>query len=365
MKQLGIGILLVLVLAGAGVSMVQVTSETYAVLTVAVHDVYGNPLDNVRVSVSYQYPRPEDASIPDQFTVQGTASFTLKAYRTYYVTVVKAGFSPHSELVELEEDTTFAVVMEYQQPLPELHVTRFTIQPDDVGPGEQFELLLVIENEGTGDALNVTIFFASTEFFSPIQPSSSAYFNRVDVGRAVSVNQRYAVSGEAPSGVYDLELTISYQDPSITSHTTQETVSISIRRKLLLKLLNISYPRELDQGQTFTFSVDVANGGRFAVNGIYLEVMSDMDWEYTSYYIGSLEAGDFDTFESDVTSSVPGEHYFTMKMGFVDDFNRQRYQETSFTITVLEVVKERLNLPEEKGLWDRFIEFLKAFLGLR
>ncbi|MBU7015211.1 MAG: hypothetical protein HXS43_10315 [Theionarchaea archaeon] len=53
-----------------------------------------------------------------------------------------------------------------------------------------------------------------------------------------------------------------------------------------------------------------------------------------------------------------------MKMGFVDDFNRQRYQETSFTITVHEVVKERLSLPEEKGLWDRFIEFLKAFLGL-
>lgn len=362
MKTLWPGIVLVLLLVGTG-SVVQVTSEPYAVLTIAVCDVYRTTIDNARVSVSYCYPRPEDASIPDVFTVDGVASFTLKAFREYTVTITKSGFSSYSELIELEEDTTLEVTMEYQQQVPELHIKRYTVQPDDVSPGGQFEVLLVIGNEGTGDALNVSVFFASTEFISPVQPSSSRHFNRLDVGKERSANQMYAVSGEAPSGVYDLELTISYQDPSATFHTTQQTVSVSITRTPLLRLLNSDFPQEVDQGQTFTFSVDVANIGRFAVNGVYLEIVSDMNWEYISYYIGNLEAGDFDSFESEVISYEPGEHDFTMKMAFIDELNRERYQETPFKVTVLEIVEES-RPQEEKGLWDRFIEFLKALLGL-
>ncbi|MGC1122458.1 MAG: hypothetical protein WBA22_15305 [Candidatus Methanofastidiosia archaeon] len=364
MKKEWLGIILVLSLAGAGVSTVRVTAEDYAVLTVAVYDVYENRIDSARVSVSYVYPRPEDASIPDQFTEKGTASFTLKVDREYIVTVTKAGFAPHSELVEFEEETTLVVTMEYQQNLPELHVKRYTVTPDQVGSGEQFQLHLVIENEGTGDALNVSVFFAPSQVFSPVQPSSSAYFERLDMGKVVSVIQMFAVSGEALSGVYDLGLTISYQDPLTMPHTVQETMGISILRKPLLKLLNIDCPQEVDQGNTFTFSVDVANIGRFVVNGVYLEVKSDMNWEYTSYYIGSLEAGDFDTFESEVTPHEPGEHHFTVRTGFVDDFNREHYQEASFAVTVREIVEESPPPAEEKGLWDRFIEFLKAFLGL-
>ncbi|MBU7022726.1 MAG: hypothetical protein HXS40_01050 [Theionarchaea archaeon] len=363
MKKSWVGIVLVLLLAGVSTSTVRLTAEDYAVLTVDVHDIYGDSIDSARVSVSFLHPRPEDASIPDQFTVRGMTSFTLKAYREYAVTVTKAGFASHSEQVDLEEDTTLTVTMDFQPQLPELHVMSYMVQPEEVSPGELFELRLQIKNEGTGDALNVSVSFASSEYFSPAQPSSSAYFERLDIGRVRSVKQMFAVSGEAPSGVYDLELTISYQDPSITFHTTQAKVSISIKRKLLLKLLNVTYPQELDRGNTFTFSADVANIGRFAVNGVYLEVESDMDWEYTSYYIGSLEAGDFDTFEADVTPYETGEHHFTVRTGFVDDFNKEHYQEASFLITVREIVRETPP-PEEEGLWDRLIEFLKAFLGL-
>jgi hypothetical protein len=342
----------------------QVIQAQDTVLTVTVKDVYGNLINDAVVSVRLVYPRPEDTDIPNQFTTKGAAFFTLEGNREYIVTVTKAGFLPHTEVVELEDDTTLAVVLEYVQKVPVLHVNSYTVDPREAGPGEHFLVSMIIENEGTGDALSVKVTFQPTQVFSPVQPASSAYFDRLDVGKTVSVRQTFAVSGEALSGVYDLVAVITYLDAVGIPQTVQETVGISILRKPLLKLLNVDYPHEVNQGEIISFSLEIANTGRFAVNGVYLEVESDMEWEYYSYYIGSLEAGDFDTFVSEVMAGRPGEHTFTIRVGFVDDFNREHYQEQSFSLSVKEPVQETTPPPQEKGLWERIIEFLKAFLGL-
>lgn len=339
-------------------------AEEYAALTVTVADEYGSVINGARVSVDYVYPQDEDSSIPDQFTERGATTFYLEADREYIITVTKAGFNPHTETVELEEDTTIAATLEHAQSTPILHMKRFSVSPQQVRPGESFQLYVVVENEGTGDALNVKVTFDPTQNFSPVQPSSSAYFERLDMGEIVSVNQMFTVSGEALSGVYDLTLAIQYQDATGLSQTVQETVGISILRKPLVKLLNVDYPEKAEQGESFTFSVEIANTGRFAVNGLYLEVESDMDWEYYSYYIGSLEAGDFDSFVSEVVPQYPGEYIFVIRVGFVDDFNKEHYQEESFSVSVTEKVQETSAPQEEEGLWQRFINFLKSFLGL-
>lgn len=339
-------------------------AEEYATLAVTVADEYGSVIDGARVTVDYVYPQDEDSPIPDQFTERGVATFYLEAEREYIVTITKAGFKSHTETVELEEDTTITATLEYAQSIPILHMRRFSVSPQLVGPGESFQLYVVIENEGTGDALNVKVTFDPAQNFSPVQPSSSAYFERLDMGEVASVKQTFTVSGEALSGVYDLTLAILYQDAAGLSQTVQETVGISILRKPLVKLLNVDYPGEAEQAEPFTFSVEIANTGRFAVNGLYLEVESDMDWEYYSYYIGSLEAGDFDTFVSEVVPQYMGEYTFVIRVGFVDDFNNEHYQEESFSVSVAEKVQETSAPQEEEGLWQRFINFLKSFLGL-
>ncbi len=338
-------------------------AEEYAALTVAVSDVYGDTINGARVSVDYAFPQDEDVDIPDQFTEKGAATFYLETEREYRVTVTKDGFTPYTSTIELEEDTTVAATLEYTQSAPILHMKRYSVLPQQVGPGESFQLYVVVENEGTGDALNVKVTFDPAQYFSPVQPSSSAYFERLDMGEITSVTQLFTVSGEALSGVYDLTLTIQYQDAAGLSHSAQEMVGVSILRKPLVKLLNVDFPKEATQGEPFTFSLEIANTGRFTVSGLYLEVESDMDWEYYSYYIGSLEAGDFDTFESEVVPTSQGEHTFAIRVGFVDDFNKEHYQVESFSITVTEQVFEPLP-QEEEGLWQRFINFLKSFLGL-
>lgn len=363
-KGIGVALLLCVFFSVLSSAFCLNQTDDYAVLTIETVDVYGTPIDDARVSLTYVYPRPEDKDIPDQFTENGVAAFTLETQREYVATVTKAGFLPHTEMVDLEEDTTIPVVLEYAQSVPVLHMKRYTLSPSEVGPGERFQLNLVIENEGTGDALNVTVSVGSTQFFSPVQPSSSAYFERLDVGKLTSLNLTFAVSGEALSSVYDLMITISYEDAVGLPHTTTETVGIPILRKSLVKLLNVEYPEDAERGEVFTFSVEIANIGRFSINGLYLDVESDMDWEYYSYYVGSLESGDFDTFVSEVSSEDPGEHTFVIAVGYVDDFNREHYQEESFSITVKERAAETPPPEEEEGLWERFIKFLKAFLGL-
>ncbi len=341
-----------------------VQTEETAVLTVIVKDVYGSLIDDAVVSIDYVYQQDDDPDIPDQFTVRGVAVYYLEPEREYTVTVTKAGFLPYIERVELEEDTKINITLEYAQKVPILHMKRFSVTPQYVAPGEQFQLYIVVENEGTGDALNVKVTFDSAEDFSPVEPSSSTYWERLDTGKLASITQTFAVSGEALSGIYDLGLTITYQDSQGLTYTVKETVGVSLLRKLLVKLLNVNYSREVVQGEVFTFSVDVANTGRFTINGLYLEVDSDMDWEFYSYYIGSLEAGDFDSFESEVTPIDAGEHTFVIRVGFTDDFNQEHFEEQSFSVYVTENVEMTPPPQENEGLWNQIVQFFKSLLGL-
>ena len=352
-----------IIAASIPVSSTFLQAEEYVELTVEVEDIYGAPIEDARVSLTYVFPRPEDTDIIDQLTERGVTSFMLEPYREYVITVSKAGYLPFTQLVELEEDTTVTAVLEYAQKIPVIHVKRYAVFPEEVEPGEQFRLQVVIENQGTSDALNVKVQVTSTQFFSPVQPSSSAYFDRLDVGDLTSVTLTFAVSGEAFSGVYDLPLTISFQDATGMVHTAQETVGVTILRIPRVKLLNVDFPQEVQQSEPFAFSVEIGNTGRFLVNGLYLEIESDMDWEYSSYYVGSLEAGDFDTFVSEVTASTSGTHEFTVTIGYVDDFNREHHEEFHYTLTVTEKVTETPP-PQEKGLLERFISWIKSFLGL-
>ena len=341
-----------------------VKTEETAALTVVVKDVYGSLIDDAVVSVTYVFPQDDDTDIPDSFTKKGVAVYLLEPDREYIVTITKAGFLPYTERIELEEDTKINITLEYAQKVPILHMKRFSVTPHQVAPGEQFQVYVVVENEGTGDALNVKVTFDPAQNFSPVQPSSSAYWERLDTQKITSVTQTFAVSGECLSGIYDLVLTITYQDSQGLSYTVQETVGVSILRKPLVKLLNVDYPREVTQGEAFIFSVEVANTGRFTVNGLYLEVKSDMDWEYYSYYVGSLEAGDYDSFESKIVSKGTGEHTFVIRIGFTDDFNQEHIEEQSFSLYVTERVEETPPPQENEGLWNQIVQFFKSLLGL-
>ncbi|MGD2250417.1 MAG: CARDB domain-containing protein [Candidatus Methanofastidiosia archaeon] len=339
-------------------------TQENAVLTVVVKDVYGDVIDNARVRVDYLFEQPEDVEIPDEFTENGRTAFVLEVDREYVVTITKAGFLPFSDIIDFEKETTLAATLEYAQQVPVLHVNRYTVTPHEINPGKTFQVSLAIENQGTGDALAVKVVFVPTQIFSPVQPSSSAYFERLDSGELVTLTQTFAVSGDAPSGVYDIQVTISYTNATGQPYTMTETIGVPVLRIPLITLLNIDYPETAEQGETFTFSAEIGNIGRFPVNGVYIEVESDMEWEYSSYYIGTLEAGDFDTFISEVTSTIPGVHTFTVTTGYIDDFNQEHQTEQSFTVTITEKEKEPPP-PERKGLWQRFIELLKAFLGLK
>jgi uncharacterized membrane protein len=354
---------LVLGLGFIGCSQTIKADTALVQLNVRVQDINGVIVNNARVSVTYRFPQDEDPDIPDAFTKNGIASFQLESEREYSITVTKAGFLSHTEQVELDDTTTITVTLEYAQSTPILHMKRYHVTPTEVNPGVSFQVNITMENEGTGDALNVTVTFEPTSDITAVQPTSSHYFERVDAGCITSLTQTFAVSGEAESGVYDLSLDIQYQDAEGTSYTVQETIGISILRQPKIKLLNIDYPEELVEGESFVFSVEIANTGRFPVHGLYIQVDSDMDWEYSSYYVGTLEAGDFDTFQSEVVPQ-PGEHTIVITVGYVDDFNREHTQKESISVSVQSKVQETKPPDDEQGIWQRIIAFLKSFLGL-
>lgn len=361
MNQVSYGFLSLIIFCSL---MTSIQAEENATLSITVVDIFDKNIDNARISVDYIYPQDEDVEIPDQFTKNGKALFSLESEREYRITVTKAGFISYTDAVDLEKDTELTITLEYAQKIPVLHVKRYSIYPQEIKPGEQFRLQVVIENEGTEDALNVKMGITSTQYFSPVQPTSSSYYERLDLGKLISINLTFAVSGETPSGIYDVPLIITYQDAQGTAYTVEETVGISIVRKPLIKLLNVDFPNQVEQGETFSFSVEIANTGRFSVDGMYLGVESDMNWEYYSYYVGTLDAGDFDSFVTDVSSNEPGNHTFTVTIGYVDDFNREYSESYTYSVQIIEKTVEPLPTQQEKGLWARIIEFLKGLLGL-
>lgn len=270
-----------------------------------------------------------------------------------------------------KEEQRVGVVVSRKEPQKNLSlsISSFSVSPYEVSPGENIKVNVVVSNLSDETAYNVTLKIDRVEGsnnlfpFSPMNSSNINTYIKLLPRNAISSTYSFSVSPDADSGAYNLLLTMGYEDKEGNRYDNTASIGVTILRKPLISIFNLVYPDEVFENESFVISCDIGNTGNFSVRGIVV-FLNGLPVKGGDYYIGTLDTGNFDTYEFEGKIKEKGIYHGEIVVQYVDDSNNIHKEKKDIEIKVVEKQNEKEEKVEKLNFWQKLWRFILSLFGL-
>jgi hypothetical protein len=179
---------------------------------------------------------------------------------------------------------------------PDVNVQSISV-PEEINPGEDFNLILLIENTGEVKAREVNVELITTDF------SSKGQTNKVLVGdlntnEAQNITYSLLSDSSLRPGVYDIGISITYSDESINyDETSSFGVSVGGATEFSVFIQNIN-PELITQDSDVSVILSIANIGVVDAESVSVSLNPSQGLSLGNInedFLGDLDTGDFTT----------------------------------------------------------------------
>lgn len=201
-------------------------------------------------------------------------------------------------------------------------VTEFTQSPERVAPGEAFQLAFLVRNRGetTLRDLSFSLDLTGTSLRAG-RTGTDLYVEEVRPGDGQRISYQLKASESAPSGIVTVPLAYRFTTDDGSVVTEQTTLSVEVLGDPELRTF---VRRVVDRDGGYSVTVDVANVG----NGVARSARIDLG--ESSYFLGDIDAGDFET----ATLRVDRGGEFVAVLTYKNGFNEPLVTEQSVFLPV-------------------------------
>ncbi len=252
---------------------------------------------------------------------------------------------------------------------PKVIVSSYSISPEVAMAGEEFTVQMTLKNtSGTKSVQNMTV-TASCDSPSLLleNESNTFYINKLGKGAETTIELKYKADLETVPQLYNIALTMLYDNSDATALTSSGTVPVMIGQPLKVEMDTPQIPSEVNAGDTFSLSLQVMNMGRSKVFNVRCEISVPGLFPSSSAFIGNMEAGTAMPGEmsifvgtKDMSEGYTGTDQYGPATGKItliyEDASGQQYtQETEIKTRINEPVMPASEEPEEEpekaGQW--------------
>ena len=270
-----------------------------------------------------------------------------------------------------KEEQRVGVVVSRKEPQKNLtlSISSFSVVPYEVTPGGNIKVSVSVLNFSQETAYNITLRIDKVEGsnnlfpFSPLNSSNINTYLKLPPGSGINSLYSFSVSPDADSGAYNLILTINYEDKDGNRYENRASIGVTILRNPLISIFNLVYPDEIEEGENFVISCDIGNTGNFPVKGIVV-FLKGLPVKGGDYYIGTLDVGNFDTYEFEGNIKEVGTYHGEIVVQYVDDSNEVHKEKKTVEIKVLKKQTEEEAKEEKLTFWQKLIRFILSLFGL-
>ncbi len=182
-----------------------------------------------------------------------------------------------------------------------LSIESLVIRPDEIMPGENVFINMVLKNDGDLDAKNVIVSVDITNFPFKARESPEISFNKIREGRQEVAGFTVTALTNAQSGVYKIPVKITYADEEGKEFEKNSILTISINSPLLLDL-RIGDGLIL-KGEDNELTIRVTNKGLGDAKFLELGLQESPSYDIISsnkIYIGDVDSDDFESADFDI-----------------------------------------------------------------
>ena len=243
---------------------------------------------------------------------------------------------------------------------PQLLVTTYTTDPEQLQPGSPFTLAMNVSNQGQATARNVTLIVgggsagagsadgtpepggvsgAGGTFseFAPIGTSNVSLLGDLAAGEERQATQQLIVNTTTKPGAYPIKVSFVYTDNTGVSYTDDQVITLLVFQQPQVEMNFYTAPPVLFAGEPGGLPLQLVNTGRNAVVFGNFSVSADnADLSNNAIFVGALEPGGFFPLDAMITPFEPGPLDLLLSVSYTNDFNQPAVITDTLTVEVLE-----------------------------
>lgn len=213
---------------------------------------------------------------------------------------------------------------------PKIIVSNYECNPLIVMAGEEFDLHLTLLNTHKEKAVkNIKMYLTLAEetssdseksgnIFTPVNSSNTFYFDSIAPKGTVDKALRLYVVPEAQPKTYTLTVNFEYEDSKGQEYTATELLGINVKQVTELQIDEFSVPDTVELYQPVTIAFSYYNTGKVSLSNLMIQVEGDVDCANKNTFIGNMDSGYSDYFETTFSPNSVGEVPVTIILSYED-----------------------------------------------
>jgi len=254
----------------------------------------------------------------------------------------------------------------------------YATQPESLSPGEAFTLEMEITNAGEGNAYQLLVTLggegeAGSKPFAILGAGNVQLVARLQPGESVHLSRRLILDGAAEAGVYNLPVTLAYENAAGERSSEAQALNLLVNRR---PQMQVSFYQDVALGRVgepLVLPIELVNIGRSSINVSTMEVSGEgLEVTNGSMFVGVLDGGTTASLDAEVIPRDPGTLPVQIAIHYLDDFNQPQIITHTLTVEIEDTVTPTPLAPGqspgeeqgETGLLGRIWAFFRALLGL-
>jgi hypothetical protein len=211
-----------------------------------------------------------------------------------------------------------------------LMIESYEVEPSPVIPGQIFNVTLKFRNAGKIAVKNLDVSFDLPEgTFSTIGTGAKKRVDFIPSEETETVSFQMASDTSTAVKVYNVPVTLSYQDERNKQYTDTAKISLVVNAKPEISM-SVDSTKFSSKTSPGTVSVKIVNKGVVNMKYVSVKIVETPDYEVLSSsneaYVGNLDSDDFETVDFTIKPKV-AEPRLQLQMEFKDPYN-MAYQES-------------------------------------
>ena len=200
--------------------------------------------------------------------------------------------------------------------------------PQGLSSGREGELNVHLKNFGKSRLNDVRVIIDLSDIpLAPVGGSNENVIGSMSPGQSATATFRLVPGSDAVEAHYKTKVILKYVDDSSKSHSTESIIGLRVYNEpefnLALKEAEVYTP-----GSTGEVVLSISNTGPGEIRFMTAELLDSADYNVLSsptFYIGNLEADDFETLDFDISLSenAPKPVDLKVRLTYKDSANRE------------------------------------------
>lgn len=237
---------------------------------------------------------------------------------------------------------------------PNIIITDYDFGGEFVVAGTKFPLTVTFENasnEATIENLKITVNGASSSIdgsiaYSASNSANSFFFEKIETKGTNSITLEMLAKSDATPNSYPIDISFSYEytvgGKRYQASPIRETINIPLQQEDRLVVNEPYYPNYVVYVGDYCYvSTSLVNMGKSGVYNVTASIRGEgFDMQESSYYIGNIESGREEYYDTELTPNTAGEINCELVITYEDANGNQKEKVVPFTITAQEMFFE-------------------------